>query len=509
MRLFSFFLLCLWFFPLGAEEGRLELFYDEFVCETKAELAPFGLTTECSHTPIPPPPPPGPPPPPPGPPPPPPPPGPSPANLPGFIPFSFAKVPSDSFINNDEIYIVTKGVNPVGGTNACLIQLSPTGVGSCVNTTAGTTSSLNWTYPLSSLPTAPDGTPYVYMPPITSARIYFSLGTTINMTVNSEGVNDPNPASTSDVNYYILYDKVELNLEENQLAINPTMVDFFSLPLPISVYTNNGCALLNVGMPPTQNREQVFTDFISTVAASIPNASAAQQWSNLVLTGTSEAYLRLLSSGEAMHPSDVSPLFDPQYLSATAYGLNWMDNVWSNAGITAFYQANTVYMDLSEVPGYDTWSGTVSATGWFNFQGTGGDGAVIIQRPADAVPFFVGTSFSATGDPIASPIIQRFLGAGFASGIVPATGPLSDAYLIAHQPYYQNNPNIVGATTTGPWYDFYSKELHSLGNAEYQFFTYPYDDSLGYNNLITINNIILTPVQVVITLGDMTGTTIP
>lgn len=411
---------------------------------------------------------------------------------------------------------MTKGINPEGGS-ACLIAFSPTGVGSCLNVTAGTLSTTGYTYPLSSAPTASDGTPYVYIPSIISARMYFSLGTAISMSITPNppyglGINDPNPADPADYNYNILYDKVEMNILENQLAINPTMVDFFSLPLPISVYTNNQCAVLNVGMPPTQNREGVFTSFEQGVTALVLNPSATTEWRKLILTGPTSGptHLRLLSSGQAMNPSNVAPIFDPHYLLDSNYGLNWMDTVWGTAGSnTGFYQANPVLMDLSEVPGYGIWTGQVDSSAQFNFTGIGGGGSVQIIRPSTSIPFFVGTSFTATGDPTAIPIIARLLGAGFACGQVPSTGPLNDAYFIANQPYYQNNSHIPGATTTGPWYDFYSKELHDLGNSEYQFFTYPYDDSLGYKNLITLDNLILLPAQVLITLGDMTGTSIP
>ncbi|MEN9344495.1 MAG: hypothetical protein RLZZ453_1282, partial [Chlamydiota bacterium] len=39
------------------DQAEAEVFYDVFVCEEKAILSAFDLTTGCSHTPLPPPPP--------------------------------------------------------------------------------------------------------------------------------------------------------------------------------------------------------------------------------------------------------------------------------------------------------------------------------------------------------------------------------------------------------------------------------------------------------------------
>lgn len=426
----------------------------------------------------------------------------------GFVPFSFVNASNNSLISYSNMYIVVKGLDPING-NPCFVSFTPAGVGSCVDTSASTVSS-NYTYQLSTLPTS-GGVPYVYMPPITSARIYVSVNYKLVLTVNGGPdytISDPSPTITTDPSYYYLYDKVEFNLQLNQCVINPTLVDFFCLPLPITVSSSSGCNLLYAGMPPTQNREAIFTGFQTAVSA-VENAASQTQWGNLLLTQTSPAKnLRILSTNTAINAAP--PIFDTEYLLSSTYGADWLTDVWHN-GSDAYWESNTLWMDVSQVPTYGIYSGQVNTTtGTFLFTPvTGAGSAVSVTLPTSSVPFFAGTGFVTTGDANAAPIIEKFISAGFVSGILPTTtseeDPVNNSFFQALKPYYQANANLPEGT--GPWYDLYSQVLHSYAVYPYNFYTYAYDDVLGNDNTITSNNILLNPITITITLGDMSGTT--
>ena len=429
----------------------------------------------------------------------------------GYVPFMFENRSENPLITFDNMYIVIKGTDPATG-DACFVQFDSNGIGSCVDAVYHVTDSADYTIALSTLPVN-GNLPYVYMPSITSARLYMAVDYKLILVVNSNNtIADPNPAYSMDTAYNYLYDKVEFNIEPNQCVINPTLVDCFCLPLPIQVIANGGCNTLYAGMPPTQNREAIFTGYQNAVNA-LPNTSSQGQWGNLLLTNTVSSAnpknLRILSTDTAM--TQATPIFDTAYLDSSTYGENWITEAWNT-----YFQENLTYMDISQVPGYGIYSGQVdSGTGYFKFNkqsGTAGSSTVWIALPSMnvSVPFFAGTGFNLiSGDGTAFTVIEKFLSAGMVSGILPAgssmTNPINNEYFQSQKPYYQNNPNLTA--NTGPWYDLYSSILHSYAVYPYNFYTYAYDDVLGNDDTITSSNIILDPINIIITLGNMVGTT--
>ncbi len=452
---------------------------------------------------------------------------PPPTPPPQYVPFSFGNVNntmSGPFVYSN-LYIVVKGTDPATG-NACFVKFNvATGVGTCHDPISSTDN--GYTYALSSFPVDGDNVPYVYMPCIISARLYMSIGsgTFTGLTLPVQGasapytIGDPIPTDPMDTAYNYLYDKVEFNIKPDECVINPTLVDYFCFPLPITVTANGGCSQLYAGMPPTQNREQIFSNTEHTgyadIVNSITNTASQAQWSGLLLKHGSKN-LRILSTNTALGSAPV--LFDTSYLLSTAYynkgNDTWLSKFWfSQSAHNSYYTTNTIWMDLSQLPGYGLYSGQVNpTTGAFNFtKQTGTKGAsVSITLPTSTVPFFAGTGFVSSGDAAAATIIEKFLSAGVVSGVLPTasskTNPINNSFFQAFKSsYYQNNSYF--AAGSGPWYDLYSKVLHSFAVYPYNFYTYAYDDVLGNDNTITSENILTNNVTVTITLGDMTGTT--
>lgn len=427
----------------------------------------------------------------------------------GWVLFSISNQSNNSQIQLTNTYLVVKGLDPATGL-PCYVSFDANGVGTVVDASASTVAG-NYTYLLSYFPEN-NGTPYLYVPPITSARLYISLNHKLVLPVvkNINGIytiTDPSPTVTTDPAYYYLYDKVEFNIQPNQCVINPTLVDFFSIPLPITVTANNGCNNLYGGIPPTQNREAIFTGFTNTINSTVSNSNAKTQWSNLLLTGFGKN-LRILSTNTAVNAAPA--LFDPQYLLSATYGLDWMTQVWST-----YYEANPIWMDLSQLTGYHLYSGQVNpSTGVFLFTPQSGAGTnVSIALPTSSAPFFAGTGFTilSGSDGAAAPIIEKFLSAGFESGILPypssSANPINNSFYQSKSNSYYTNSSYLPASN-GTWYDLYSKVLHSYAVYPYNYYTYAYDDVLGADNTITSDNILLNPIQITITIGDMNGTNV-
>lgn len=129
---------------------------------------------------------------------------------------------------DSSVYILIKGQD--ASANQHYLQISRNGIGSFV-TLSNKTMSASYSYKFSSLPYY-NSTKYVYIPqPFISGRIYFSLNQPlilalgVDSTTGKTTIEDPSPFALNDVNYYTLYDKVELTVttasDNNQGLIKP------------------------------------------------------------------------------------------------------------------------------------------------------------------------------------------------------------------------------------------------------------------------------------------------
>lgn len=96
----------------------------------------------------------------------------------------------------------------------------------------------------------------INFPQLTSARIYLSFGPITICCSSSTAPQDPAGWSTSDPNYYYLFDWVEPNWSGNELGGNTTQVDMFGLPM---VLTLNGDTSATIGS--SANRRTILNTY--------------------------------------------------------------------------------------------------------------------------------------------------------------------------------------------------------------------------------------------------------
>ncbi len=419
--------------------------------------------------------------------------------------------------NDDAVYIVVKATNP--STNKkCLIRFDKDGNGTCEDVSALTHFS-DYSYPLSSLPSDGDNH-VVYLPKVISGRIYFSVGSPMDLYIDASNpgaitIIDADGFKPRDVNYYSLYDKIEFSYNNGGVWVNPTAVDFFSLPIGLKL-PGSTSGFTQAGF--TGSRADIF-NHVQTIFNQFDKTSH-KIWDHLFLNYQDDqgqkTILRLMATGKAMIAiPDVTP-FDPHYLSnAPEYGFNYIDTIWH------YYQTNTVTIDCSELQGNPDapkldnyiFSGSI-VNNQFSFTNQTHTYTVTMNKPT-SMPFFAGAGFlDAPFENNNTPgaIIVREFTAAFVAGLLPApTGiTLGKPYFIqqkaAHM-YFTDNSLLLPKPSQGPWYDLYSKALHSFDNSQ-PIYTFAYDDALGQDGTLHDPNS-ESPSTLTITLGDLTGTKIP
>ncbi len=342
------------------------------------------------------------------------------------------------------------------------------------------------------------------LPQVASGRIYISLGQPMMFPIVTNDLGDvkivdPNEQNPRDPNYYTLFDKVEFTNDGSHLVINPTAVDFFALPLRI-YNEHEASGIISVGLY-EHDRNEIFT----TLRDVITSHTTEPIWQKLFLNFENTP-LRVVSPNKSM---EAASGFDPHYLDNEAtYGFNYIDFVWD------YYKNNTLKIDISEL-GISNYIFTGQVNNQDDFVFThqfenGNTKTITIEKPADSKPFFQaggGTFAPEEGMPEKN-IIVRDLSAAFIVGLLPQDSdePLSKAYFLTQKNqglYYQNNP-ILKQENTGPWYDLYGRALHSFDEHMYAF---AYDDQLGQDGTMFINNKVTTPTEV--TLGRLGQTTLP
>lgn len=374
---------------------------------------------------------------------------------------------------------------------------------------------------------------------LTASRIYFSVGQPVDWFISASGpvqvpakdFEDP----TQD-NFYTLFDKQEFTMVANdRLIINPTLVDYYGLPLSFSInfldQTKNPPIQTTQfgGLSPTLTSFQIFTNYINALT-SLP-AGTEPKWAALQLTYTppsgSLGKLRVLSPNQGIQTNSpafpINPLFPIDYfLDNTFTDCKWVEKTWKNAGNTAIYQTQSLYIDLSTSgPTFGVAKGDVDGSGVFKFVAISGEGTgstLDLPLPTSSKAFFTSTltdyvpAPTITGNTKVAAAIWQALSAGVITGIIPILGttenaPLSQSFF-RQTPLFVDNANILPCI--GPWYDYYSGTFISLGSGNYtKFFTTPYGDFLGISGEVTVTNISKAKTNVVITLANMSGIPVP
>jgi len=454
------------------------------------------------------------------------------------------------FINKSNqvnpIYVLATGKNPVTH-DACFIKVT-NGVGECVKPHEGTNSE-EFSYALSSLPNST-----IKMPLLESGRIYLSVGHNVDMHVTRDVTNkitivDPDGFKLRDSNYYVLYDKFEFSYVKGGLWVNPTAVDFFSLPISFNYrYPTNdthSTSYQQVGL--TESRSKV----LSQIEAFFKTEDPSGVWMNaLFIKDQKGQVIRLVSPGKAMVSDPKSQLnpghyFPDDYLMNNKSGYDYTNELWR------FYAKDTnnrVAIDLHELEQFrnDDINNPshifIGHTEGNDFVFTNGLNTYKLGKPTSSTSFFGGAGgpFDAVnGTPEA--ILVRQLTSAFEIGALPiekGVPPRLTSTLLQFKneegkkitcrelkaKYSKSYPAVscsgedvpafdyytVNSTWrgTGPWYDLYSKALHSFGDKQ-PIYTFAYDDALGQDGTIHVPHGQVDKGSLKVTLGDMTGVTIP
>ena len=425
----------------------------------------------------------------------------------GYFPIQFQN--HSSIASDSQVYVVIKAMVD---DHDCFMKLNTaTGVGHCVMTGDGKTSA-DYTYKLSDLPNE------VYLSKSYSGRIYLSVGYPMDLYVDptdNDKILDADGFKPRDSNYYTLYDKVEYTYTNDGTWMNPTAVDSFSIPISveqkgsISDVTKSGLSDSRADI-----LKQIHDEFNQY------DKTEDMIWNNLLLYYPTDDgiendadFLRLVATGKAMASIPNTKPFDLNYLAnENAYGFDYTDALWN------YYKDHTLKVDCSELQSKLPDLGNYIFTGQVKngeFVFSNGDSAhdVSLSKPADSKPFFAGA-----GGEFAAPentpkvIIVRELTSAVMVGLVPAEdgvtlGKKEGQLFNTHKDQYFTDNELLQTTDTGPWYDLYSKALHSFGDDQ-PIYTFAYDDALGQDGTLHDPNANY-PSTAVITLGDLSGTVIP
>ena len=371
----------------------------------------------------------------------------------------------------------------------------------------------------------------ILLEPMVSGRIYFALGQKLyfnlvkDATTGQLTIVDPDGFQPKDPNYNVLYDKVEFTFDALGSWINPTAVDFFSLPIRINQPNATG-DFKQSGIK--ISRQEALTHLHQVFIAS--GQSSSSVWQRLFLNYDSNTLLRFIAPGKAAVNGIINTTpFPDDYLSKPQFGndSSYIDAVWQ------YYQENTLTIDVTSLglgskqpknPDFASKTdkssslkeresylldGKVVGDQFIFTPIAGSNSPVIIEKPQSSIPFFAGANgvFHAINN-TPKAIIVRQLTAAFTVGLLPALDQtiLDQAYFNRQKEndkYFHKN-DLLGALAGGPWYDLYSQALHSFGD-EQPLYSFAYDDALGQDG--TIFDAHASPVT--ITIGDITGTTLP
>lgn len=459
---------------------RLETFYDVFVCEQKDDLSAANLTTPCRavNPDVPPDPPPAPPP------------------IAGYLPIVIV---NNSGLPDSEVFVVVTGADPVVTTTQVFLSINTsTGIGTRVTAATGQNATM-FTVALSQLPPVSHNGHVIYFPEISGGEVWFSMLSKLNMPVNGNAIVQPAFNNPGDPNYTTNFDIFEVayvTATTPNIVADATAVSFFSLPLYGYMSTpsspNNTTGLYH--------RRSTIEAHAASYFSAAPEAS---QWNKLILM-SGGTFLRILSPGKSM----AIPAFDANYLDDMAsYGYSYISDIWS--GGSSFYRTHSPIVMTIPNGSLQTYHGVIQANNSIIFTSQGSPTyTVVFAPPTMATPSTTFDVFSGTllvssdNSPGAADGVQlsKLFEEAIIAGLIPTTNNVSNPYLLANQSnYYNVNPNLTGAgPSTGPWYDLYSKALHSLGSI----YTFAYDEPLWPDVQITSNSL-ETSTYVGITIGNV------
>jgi beta-glucanase (GH16 family) len=118
---------------------------------------------------------------------------------------------------------------------------------------------------------------------MTSGRLYVSLGTALNIPINtaangSVGVAYPNIDNPSDPNINTTFDWIELAVIGNAIWCNTTQVDMFGIPMELQLYTGSATSYSLYGSSGiTECSSNIFSEYSASVPAAFAGLAQAQR----------------------------------------------------------------------------------------------------------------------------------------------------------------------------------------------------------------------------------------
>lgn len=380
-------------------------------------------------------------------------------------------IENKSGYNDQEVFILVTGTNEDTNIQSFLLFDSQ-GIGQLVEATPGENAQ-TYSLPLTELPST-NSNRVLYLPQFIGGLVWISFQKKLSMEVNApHSIVQPNFLNPDDPNYNTIYDIFEITFTKNSvpnIAADATAVSFFSIPIVGYISTPSS---KNSFSGLYQDRKTIF----SSVKTDFNNAPTSAQWKKLIQTTSGGVDLRIVSTGKGMSAN----LFDANYLNNSAsYGFSYLADVWT--GFSSFYRSNDLIMTIPEGSGA-TYKGQIQDANSILFTSDPGGYIVIFQQPTNIDPttsfnIFSGSSLVAVDtspDRQDGVQLSKLFEEAIVTGLVPTADPLSEPFLLSNRSkYYTFNSNLKTNNGTGPWYDLYSKSLHSLGDI----YTFAYDDAL-------------------------------
>ncbi len=271
----------------------------------------------------------------------------------------------------------------------------------------------------------------ITIPRLAGGRIWFSIGARLTFLLNpGPALVEPSVTNPSDPNINTLWDFCEFTYNSTELYANISAVDFFSIPVALTLATGSGATQTVPGMP---------AGALDTVCAGLSAQSAkdGQGWNQLIVTSGGQN-LRALSptNGIVRNPSLFSGYFD-----------GYLTQVWQ--------KYSTTPLTVNTQASWGAVRGTVSG-GLLTFPGVGS-----FAKPSSADIFSCNSGpFNVSGAEMGA--LAARISAALNRGTL-----LSDA----NQPDGENPANYYTVSPT----NHYARIIHATSR-DGRGYAFPYDD---------------------------------
>lgn len=427
------------------------------------------------------------------------------------------KITNTSGFSDDKVWIIAKGKEfdyqppELYKKEESFFQFDAEGKASFFHPTKLGMSIAPFAKQLSTFPKDPAnaGVYLLSFPHTDSGRIYFSIGKGVTFSiveVSEEGkpsisIADPAAAEPTDPNYAVIYDKAEFSYDlGNTIWFNTTAVDFISMPITITSHPLEEEKGITVGLSKTRSEIINGTDTSSGHIPGFNDGFKGKDWPKLKLVYPDPVKGTVLRIMAPNHGKD----FNKNYLDA------YLKVIWN------YYKDHGLKVDCSEVKdskgnNYGTFTGKAI---------DGEKGPFRFFNDMNAKEFHdinLPTSdqaFGCAGESLDAPnntpkaVIVRGLTAAINVGLLPIKSertPVLNRQFFEdnHDNFYKDNQQ---GDTDNPWYNLYSKILHSFGDKIYAF---AYDDAVGQDSTLSIENKEGVFIAVKLNDMDMSDTEIP